>query len=92
MEDVLKDDKSEIEETSEKVSEDSEEPSNIKFVCPSCGEIERDDVVFLCNTCDRSELIFMEGIYMCPSCLKPGKNFQCMKCDSKTVEMHKKDE
>jgi len=61
-----------------------------KFVCPNHKEINREDVVFLCNMCDEKDLIFQDGIYMCPSCLKPGKNFQCMLCESKDVEMVKK--
>lgn len=59
----------------------------IKFVCPNCGEIERDDVAFLCNTCDKTKMILKDGIYMCPSCLKPGENFECMKCESSEVKM-----
>lgn len=61
--------------------------SNIKFKCPNCGEISRDDVLFLCNTCDASELIQKDGVYMCPSCLKPGENFECALCGSDAVEM-----
>lgn len=60
------------------------------FTCPKCGEIPQDDVVFLCNTCDRSELMFKDGLYICPLCLVPGKNFQCMLCDSKDVIMSEK--
>lgn len=59
----------------------------VKFVCPNCGEIPQDDVVFLCNTCEQSDLIFKDGFYMCPSCLVPGENFECMICESKDVKM-----
>lgn len=62
----------------------------VKFICPSCGKIERDDVAFLCNTCQGSEMINKSGIYMCPTCLKPGNNFECMICDSNEVEMIEK--
>lgn len=71
---------------SEQLEEDSSD-SNVKFKCPNCGDIPRDDVVFLCNTCENSELIIKDGIYMCPSCLGPGENFQCMVCDSKEVSI-----
>lgn len=62
-------------------------PKNIYFECPSCGKIERDDVIFLCNTCQSEELIYKDGIYMCPTCLKPGKNFECVICESTDVKM-----
>lgn len=60
---------------------------NHKFLCPNCGEISRDDVIFLCNHCEKDDQIFQDGIYMCPSCLMPGENFQCMLCDSKQVKL-----
>ena len=59
------------------------------FVCPNCGEISQDDVVFLCNICNQEELILQNGVYMCPACLIPGENFQCMLCDSKEVKIKK---
>ncbi len=68
-------------------TQNQENTTSAKFKCPKCGKIERDDVVFLCNTCEQKEMIHKDGIYMCPSCLKPGKNFECMLCDSKEVEM-----
>ena len=64
---------------------------NVTFHCPTCGEIMRDDVIFLCNKCEQEDLIEKDGILMCPSCLEPGTNFQCMICDSKEVEMKSKD-
>lgn len=63
---------------------------NVIFHCPNDGEIHRDDVLFLCNKCSQDELIFMDGIYMCPSCLEPGENFQCSICESKEVAMEVK--
>jgi predicted RNA-binding Zn-ribbon protein involved in translation (DUF1610 family) len=63
------------------------EDSSAKFKCPNCGELPQDDVMFLCNTCDSSELIHKDGIYMCPSCLVPGENFECVLCGSKLVTM-----
>jgi hypothetical protein len=60
---------------------------DVKFICPTDGEISQDDVIFLCNHCKQEDLIFQDGIYMCPSCLVPGQNFQCMLCDSKEVKM-----
>jgi hypothetical protein len=59
----------------------------LKFICPKDGEISQDDVIFLCNVCKQSDLIHKDGVYMCPSCLNPGDNFQCMLCDSKEVKM-----
>ncbi len=61
--------------------------SEVKFSCPSCGKISQEDVVFLCNKCKHADMIFQDGIYMCPSCLEPGENFQCMLCESKGVKM-----
>lgn len=66
---------------------DVQASTTVKFVCPHCGEISQDDVVFLCNQCARKELILKDGIYMCPACLTPGENFECMLCESKEVKM-----
>lgn len=63
----------------------------IKFVCPECGPVPRDNVIFLCNRCNQTEMIFKEGIYMCPSCLEKGENFECAKCGSKEVVMESED-
>lgn len=60
-----------------------------EFICPNCGKIPQNDVVFLCNTCENSELIYMDGIYLCPQCFSPGDNFECMRCESKKVQMRK---
>ncbi len=59
----------------------------VKFLCPNCGEVSRDDVIFLCNHCKKDELIFQEGIFMCPQCLIPGDNFECMICESPKVKI-----
>ncbi|RJR26881.1 hypothetical protein C4561_03845 [candidate division WWE3 bacterium] len=67
-----------------------EQKPNVKFKCPNCGDISQDDVIFLCNVCAQDQLIFKEGIYMCPSCLQPGENFECMLCGSKEVKMKSK--
>lgn len=58
-----------------------------EFTCPNCGKISRDDVVFLCNTCSQADMIYQNGMYMCPTCLTPGDNFECMICESKEVKM-----
>ena len=60
---------------------------NVKFICPNDGEISQEDVVFLCNHCRQDDLIYKDGIYMCPACLMPGENFECMLCESKEVKM-----
>ncbi|MFA5776572.1 MAG: hypothetical protein WC988_03410 [Patescibacteria group bacterium] len=62
----------------------------LEFVCPSCKKISQNDVIFLCNTCENSDLIYKDGIYMCPQCLYPGDNFECMKCGNKGVRMRHK--
>lgn len=73
----------EIEEQEEEFVDDS----HLVFTCPKDGQISRNDVVFLCNHCEKGELIYRDGAYMCPACLKPGQNFQCMLCDSKEVKL-----
>jgi predicted RNA-binding Zn-ribbon protein involved in translation (DUF1610 family) len=60
---------------------------SVKFVCPNCGEIDQENVLFLCNHCKQEELIQKDGIYMCPACLTPGDNFQCVMCDSNEVKI-----
>ncbi|OGC50786.1 hypothetical protein A2716_01990 [candidate division WWE3 bacterium RIFCSPHIGHO2_01_FULL_40_23] len=63
--------------------------THLKFKCPNCGKISRDDVVFLCNHCSQTDVIYKDGVYMCPACLKPGENFECTRCGSKEVKMVK---
>ncbi len=58
-----------------------------KFICPNCGEIPQESVLFLCNRCKQEDLILKDDIYLCPSCLEPGENFQCLNCDSMEVKM-----
>lgn len=74
----------------QEVKTNKTQEEDFEFVCPKCGKISRDDVVFLCNTCSREEVVFQDGIYMCPACLNPGNNFECMICESKEVKMLKK--
>lgn len=68
----------------------TEEPKNTEFECPKDGKISRDDVIFLCNNCSKDDVVYKDGIYMCPSCLYPGENFECMICGSKKVQMKMK--
>lgn len=63
------------------------EPDKLKFKCPNCGELSQDDVFFLCNVCEQDDLILKNGVYICPSCLQPGENFECIKCGSKKVHL-----
>ena len=65
----------------------SEKEEKVKFICPNDGEISQDDVVFLCNHCRQDDLIYKDGMYMCPACLMPGENFECILCESKEVKM-----
>ena len=73
--------------TPEDIPEEKFEDTDAVFTCPNDGEISRDDVIFLCNNCEQADVVYKDGIYLCPSCLNPGENFQCMKCDSKQVKM-----
>lgn len=75
---------------SKEMEHNHSEDSSVKFVCPNCGEVERDDVAFLCNTCEGNQMINKSGVYMCPTCLEPGENFECMVCESTEVEMTEK--
>ena len=59
--------------------------AELKFKCPNCGIIPQEDVVFLCNHCKQDELVYKDGVYMCPQCFVPGDNFECMKCESNKV-------
>ncbi|OGC47439.1 hypothetical protein A2886_03380 [candidate division WWE3 bacterium RIFCSPHIGHO2_01_FULL_42_13] len=65
-------------------------PTNAQFICPNDGKIDRDDVIFLCNKCEQADMIYKDGIYMCPACLNPGENFECLICESKEVKMQMK--
>lgn len=69
------------------VASDALGSSGVEFFCPNCKAVTQDDVLFLCNKCGRDELIIKNGIYLCPACLHPGENFQCLKCDSKEVKL-----
>jgi len=64
-----------------------QDSSNVEFSCPNHGTIPQDDVIFICNKCHQEEMIFKNGMYICPACLIPGENFECMKCGSKKVTM-----
>jgi predicted RNA-binding Zn-ribbon protein involved in translation (DUF1610 family) len=64
-----------------------EDHKELHFICANCGKITQKDVMFLCNTCDRDELIYKDGVYMCPTCLEPGENFECLSCGSKDVQL-----
>ena len=59
--------------------------STAMFMCPNCGTIEQNDVIFVCNVCSHDEIMLKEGIYICPQCLTPGENFVCSKCENKNV-------
>lgn len=64
--------------------------SKAYFVCPRHGRIPREEVAFLCNTCGPQEMVLKNGMYLCPQCLKPGRNFQCRLCDSTEVELRER--
>ena len=64
-----------------------QEGAPLKFQCPKCGKIPQDQVMFLCNTCKQEDLVEKEGVFICPSCLTPGENFECCQCGSKEVKL-----
>lgn len=68
-------------------AEEYVDPANTEFVCPNCGKVGRDEVMFLCNTCQQADMVYKDGIYICPACLAPGENFECLNCESKEVKM-----
>jgi len=78
-----------LEELEKETSEEEEVlgSQSAVFTCPDCEVITQDDVIFTCNVCESDKLIYKEGVYMCPQCLAPGENFQCMKCGNKNVKL-----
>lgn len=78
-------------DSTDEQTEEIASSSDAVFTCPKDGKIPQDEVVFLCNNCSRDQVIYKNGIYICPSCLKPGENFECMRCGSKEVKMKIKD-
>lgn len=56
-----------------------------KFVCPADGDLDEQDVAFICNTCDTKEAVRIDGLYVCPQCSVSIHPFQCRVCDSKDV-------
>lgn len=62
-----------------------EEETKARFFCPNCGEIPRDEVLFMCNNCDASEIMYKDGVFVCPQCFYPGDNFECTRCGNRKV-------
>ncbi len=63
---------------------------NYQFVCPKHGTLPREDVIMTCNRCDRQDLTYKDGMYLCPSCNGNEKgNFVCMLCGNDEVKMVK---
>ena len=61
---------------------------DLDFSCPHCGEISQDDVIFLCNTCDHSQMIEKHGNFFCPQCFSEIKEkFMCRLCDNRMVKI-----
>lgn len=58
----------------------------IHFFCKTDGFIHQYEVSFLCNKCKRSEMIYRDGVYMCPSCLTKPDAFECRICKRQEVE------
>jgi len=57
------------------------------FVCPNDGVLSNDDVAFVCNTCDTTEVKVVDGMYVCPQCFTHIHPFQCRICDSTKVAL-----
>jgi DNA-directed RNA polymerase subunit RPC12/RpoP len=58
--------------------------TELQFFCPNHGLLKKEDVVVWCNHCSREELIYKDGMYLCPSCFEPNQgNFSCMICNKK---------
>lgn len=62
--------------------------SNVKFICPTDGEITQDDVVFLCNVCSHDQIKEVDGVFMCKQCETSANPLECRLCGSKEVKMH----
>jgi hypothetical protein len=69
----------------EEGEEEFEDEATVVFTCPNCGVIPRDEVLFICNNCESNEVIYKDGVFVCPQCFYPGNNFECMRCGNKQV-------
>lgn len=72
-------------DTEDDLDEEFEETTTAKFFCPECGEIPRDEVLFICNNCESNEILYKDGVFVCPQCFYPGDNFECMRCGNRRV-------
>ena len=43
-----------------------EEKPKVHFLCPKDGFVHQEMVSFLCNKCDAREMIYKDGMYICP--------------------------
>jgi len=81
-----------LKEIDEILNEENERDSethsinNVSFRCPKCGNLESEQVLFICNKCDAKEMVHIGDVNMCPRCFEKGKNFMCLNCDS--LEVH----
>ena len=57
------------------------------FVCPACGRVPREEVLFICNKCGPADMRYERGLFLCPQCFDEGENFECVTCHSQKVEM-----
>jgi predicted RNA-binding Zn-ribbon protein involved in translation (DUF1610 family) len=65
-----------------------EQNPKVKFICPKDGEVSQDDVVFLCNVCEASEVKVVDGVYLCKQCEASANPLECRLCGSKEVRMY----
>lgn len=64
----------------------------VHFFCQRDGLLHQEMVSLICNKCQKSELVYRDGMYLCPKCLTNQESFQCRRCDSKEVTLLGKDE
>jgi len=60
------------------------------FYCPNDGPLTQSMVNFVCNICRGTDAIKMNGMYVCPDCLKSSEPFECRLCGSRKVTYNKK--
>lgn len=70
------------------MDEQKKTESKITFICPNDGEIDQDDVAFICNVCSADELKEVDGVYICTQCKTSAHPLECRICNSKDVKMH----
>ncbi len=55
------------------------------FLCPTDGLIHQECVDFLCNKCGTKDIVYQNGMYLCPECLTKPDGFRCRLCGSREI-------